>query len=72
MFLLVAAGAAYVIHTLHLWGPLTHMTNTMIAEATDMAKAKLKQVLNEAPTGETREREAPVGSSRDDVELKDL
>ena len=38
IFLLLCCAAAYVVHTLNLWGPILRVTNAMGQQAVDIGK----------------------------------
>ncbi|PUU82843.1 RHD3/Sey1 [Tuber borchii] len=42
IFLLLCCAAAYVVHTLNLWGPILRVTNAMGQQAVDIGKERLR------------------------------
>ncbi|KAG0129974.1 RHD3/Sey1 [Tuber indicum] len=42
IFLLMCCAAAYVVHTLNLWGPILRVTNAMSQQAVDIGKERLR------------------------------
>lgn len=45
ILLLLAAGAAYVTHTLNMWGPLLQVANAMVNKTLEVARDKLRESL---------------------------
>ena len=67
MFLAVCAVAAYVIHTLNLWGPVINMTNAASSQAIEEGKKRLREFLESSDTG----RQA-LGYTGDSLEMKHM
>jgi hypothetical protein len=70
MFCIMVGAAAYITFTLNMWGPLISVADAMGTRAVDIAKEKLRQVLEVSPEHEQRSRIAIPGGGG--IELDEL
>ncbi|CAN6614611.1 protein Sey1p [Trichomonascus vanleenenianus] len=57
MFVIMAAGGAWITFSLNMWGPIGVLVNTMVAKTVEISKEKLREVLEVHP------QPVPVSSS---------